>query len=476
MRTGIGTAIVFCWAATALASPRYFLTPIDVPGTLPGRVSAVDLTESGDVLGHLFTTTPTSTYYQTKQPYVWLHGSSPPTLIAHELALPTDITETYGTGATEMNASGVVTVQFTSLGSTTENLWTWTPDSRGSVSGVWRQFTAPSGSFSWAVDASINDAGLIRARGGQALPSKQALIDPHPDGTYTLTIYPDLGGTGGTSGEGLNASGQFVGGSSTPSGKTHAYISSPYGSTPALTDLGAIYSSDATTFAWALDDAGNVVGLDSSGRKVIRWLRGNAGQYTADALSFPAAYASGGTPVDLNSSGAFVGTFIDRAQPAMPYVWTPASGFVNLNTLLESTSGAGHVLTEALQINDAGQIIARTTQDMDNNASTPGVIRWVLLTPGNPGDTNFDMAVNFADLLTLASHYGQTTGATWLTGDFTGDGAVNFNDLLQLAGNYGKPTTGSFAGDWALEQALVPEPTALVAIGLLPLLGRPRRV
>jgi len=52
------------------------------------------------------------------------------------------------------------------------------------------------------------------------------------------------------------------------------------------------------------------------------------------------------------------------------------------------------------------------------------------------GDTNRDRTVNFADLLTLAQHYG-TTGATYANGDINGDGSVNFTDLLALAQDYG---------------------------------------
>lgn len=56
----------------------------------------------------------------------------------------------------------------------------------------------------------------------------------------------------------------------------------------------------------------------------------------------------------------------------------------------------------------------------------------------HPGDANDDGSVGFADLVTVAQHYGTTTGATWATGDFTGDGAVNFADLVIVAQHYGQ--------------------------------------
>jgi hypothetical protein len=103
------------------------------------------------------------------------------------------------------------------------------------------------------------------------------------------------------------------------------------------------------------------------------------------------------------------------------------------------------------------------------------------------GDTNLDGTVNFADLLTLAQHYGQS-GADWQTGDFFYTGSVNFADLLALAQNYGQEVTGSdvlefspsFAADWNLalaEVGAVPEPTSLglLAIGAASLLTRRRK-
>jgi hypothetical protein len=81
-----------------------------------------------------------------------------------------------------------------------------------------------------------------------------------------------------------------------------------------------------------------------------------------------------------------------------------------------------------------------------------------------PGDTNLDRVVNFDDLLRFAANYNQSD-KFWYEGDFNYNGIVNFDDLLLLASNYNQTLTSSFAGDWALAQSIVPEPTALVVLG-----------
>jgi fibronectin-binding autotransporter adhesin len=80
------------------------------------------------------------------------------------------------------------------------------------------------------------------------------------------------------------------------------------------------------------------------------------------------------------------------------------------------------------------------------------------------GDTNLDLTVDFADLLSLAQNYGETTGAVWRRGDFNYSGTVDFSDLLVLAQNYGQSGLRSFTADWALAQSMVPEPTTLATL------------
>ena len=73
------------------------------------------------------------------------------------------------------------------------------------------------------------------------------------------------------------------------------------------------------------------------------------------------------------------------------------------------------------------------------------------------GDANLDGTVNFADLVTLAQHYGQSN-ATWDQGDFNYDGVVNFSDLVLLAQNYGQVVSGAAQPSFAA----VPEPTGIL--------------
>jgi ELWxxDGT repeat protein len=66
-----------------------------------------------------------------------------------------------------------------------------------------------------------------------------------------------------------------------------------------------------------------------------------------------------------------------------------------------------------------------------NALTTPAAFDFYVLA----GDASRDRAVNFNDLLVLASNY-NLSGKTFAEGDFSYDGAVNFNDLLLLAANY----------------------------------------
>jgi hypothetical protein len=66
----------------------------------------------------------------------------------------------------------------------------------------------------------------------------------------------------------------------------------------------------------------------------------------------------------------------------------------------------------------------------------------IVVKPALPGDVNLDGIVSFADLLTLAQHYGKSD-ALYDQGDLNADGTVGFGDLLILAQHYGQRLAGA---------------------------------
>jgi hypothetical protein len=130
-----------------------------------------------------------------------------------------------------------------------------------------------------------------------------------------------------------------------------------------------------------------------------------------------------------------------------------------------------------------GPVTAATMKfDLNNDGNierSPGAIAsdadiWVtVLKDTGYGDANFDKTVGFADLVLLAQHY-NLTPRSWSQGNFDDVAGVGFGDLVLLAQNYNLSFTADeaaangfsadFAGDWALAQSLVPEPTAALVV------------
>ena len=121
----------------------------------------------------------------------------------------------------------------------------------------------------------------------------------------------------------------------------------------------------------------------------------------------------------------------------------------------------GFVLTNATAIDNNGDIVGYGTDASDHTEQA------FLLRTALPGDANLDGKVDINDLTIVLSHYGQSTGMSWSTGDFIGDGTVNINDLTIVLANYNRTARRA-----AL--AAVPEPGtwALLAAGLVALSAR----
>ena len=223
-----------------------------------------------------------------------------------------------------------------------------------------------------------------------------------------------------------------------------------------------------------------VANVDGGTLRLGKTDRSSTGTLLASQLNFSAGQLIGGGTIDGNlvvAGGAMViqingttrFTGYDSFDVSGNATFTSGSVLVNAGTHLGLIGERFEIFTFA-----AG---SRTTLfDVTNTlASQPGT-QWVSYLDGNSytlavagatGDTNFDGAVNFDDLLTLAQHYNEAGPQSWITGDFNDDQLVNFDDLLTLAQNYGSNLLGesttlndSFALDWQRAQVVLPEPTS----------------
>jgi len=131
-----------------------------------------------------------------------------------------------------------------------------------------------------------------------------------------------------------------------------------------MQDLGTLLG-DVHSRALGINDSGQVVGgsTDGNNDRAFLWSSGSGMQ---DLGALPGS--GGGIANGINNSGQVVGTSSGRA-----FLWS-SGVMTDLNTL-PAVSAAGWSLTEALAINNAGQIVGRGVHQ--------GLQRAFLLTPAN---------------------------------------------------------------------------------------------
>ena len=365
--------------------------------------------------------------------------------------------ESFGAG---INASGqVVGRSLTTAG--VSHAFAWTPGgTNGVASNPQMKDLNPTGGASAAT--SINStgqiAGYVTVSHPQQPDQDRAVI--FSNGTFTQIPLPPGGGFFFSYAYGINDNGKVVGEAYTAlSPIAHGFVYN--GST--TTEIGNLGGASSTPLAINHND--RIVGYSS----------------TVDGYDHAFVY-SGGTMNDLgtlgsghysyanaiNNKNVIVGSsFTDDLDSIFHAFITDGAGLTDLNTKLTSKA-ADWVLSEASGINDSGEIVGVGTLS--------GAKHGYMLKPLAPGDANADLKVDFADLVTLAQHYGAAGGATWETGDFNGDGNVDFADLVALAQNYGSVQGSDFITDARAAFASVPEPGSCFAcLGAIFWAGRRRR-
>jgi probable HAF family extracellular repeat protein len=263
-----------------------------------------------------------------------------------------------------INNNGLVVAMDVSGGSSTTVLYSGgTPTNLGSLNGL--------------TPYAINDSGVI-AGIDQNAGQNRAVTDTYNPSTGTTTISA-LGslGYGWTTADAINNSGVVTGEALTSNGLYQVYSYS----NGVMTNLNSPYSGNAS--GHSINAQGDIAGYTENGLGQA-FLYKN-GQFTA--LTLPGQTHD--TPDGINDYDSVVGTaFVSSASTA--FLYTPALGTVNLNSLISPSSG--WTLKSTSGINDAGQIVG-------TGVNAQGQTHAFLLTPSIASVTTTTMSAS-APLIT----------------------------------------------------------------------------
>jgi autotransporter-associated beta strand protein len=312
--------------------------------------------------------------------------------------------------------------------------------------------------------SSLNGSGTIRLSNNAALVVGQGLETANGSGSF----FGSIEGAGrlekrGTQLLALWGNSSYTGGTIIASGELRASnqtTGSATGTGSVTVRSGAVLSGTGRVTGPVTIESGGILSPGSTYGDL------DTGSVTLNAGAVYRSHVRAGT---TNSGYVDAAGTVSIAGATLRI--TPESGFAPaLDTVRR--------LLEATQINGVfstveGVLIPGITDRRFAVRYVDGTDDLVEAVAARPGDANLDQTVNFSDLLLLAQNYGTPGIKTWASGDFDGDGSASFPDLLTLAQFYTSPAT--LQSDWAVAQAVVPEPATLSLLlvsGLL--LGRRR--
>lgn len=296
--------------------------------------------------------------------FVW-RPSSPNALTGTTTILPTLITN-FGSDAYGVNASGLV------VGHTGDNPLeqhevpvVWNPD--GSITKL-----PLSGVTSGGMATGINDYGQITGRNG-LFTTDATVARWNADGTGIDIAVPS--GFANSYGWKLNAGGAIAGTASLVDGTTRGFIyaNGLFTFLPLLPGATLTNPND-------INDAGHVVGNSSTSTASAFFYDGVAVRGLANV---PGELIQVSTPLGLNNRDQIVGYGNASPNITNALIWeSPDALPRHLTSLIDprspgyvDASNPGWLLTEAVAINDAGQIAARGV------STSGGSYKALLLTP-----------------------------------------------------------------------------------------------
>jgi hypothetical protein len=145
-----------------------------------------------------------------------------------------------------------------------------------------------------------------------------------------------------------NRSGEMVGEAYDEQGQYHAFSWDPTRHTP------RIIMPDRYNAGVAINDAGDI--LIQAGREVYLEQGGRLRKLELSATGVNTARA-------MNNCGFVVGGYGPDSDRYRGFIWSPAAGFQDLNSLIPA--GAGWTIQDALAINDRGEIVGKAIRNRD---------------------------------------------------------------------------------------------------------------
>ncbi|MGD8451926.1 MAG: PEP-CTERM sorting domain-containing protein [Phycisphaerae bacterium] len=303
-------AIMMALSAPALASVSYTITDLGTLTSVPYS-NARTLNENGQVGGY----SAGADHYS--RAFFWEDG------VMTDLGL----FSAQASFAWDMNSSGQMAIR--TVGP--DSAWVW---DNGSVTYI---SPLPGGSSNEAY--GINDAGQVAGRSATSVGQRAFLWD---DGS--LWSLGTLGGNY-SSAHDINNAGQVAGTSANASGVWHAFLWDD----GVMTDLGTLGGPSSAGIA--MNDAGHVVGRSwlPEGGPYRAFLYRDGAMANLGSLGGEFADALG-----INNLDQVVGHSLLAGGAQRAFIWDDGV-MTDLNDLL--VDGGAWELTEAADINDAGQIV-----------------------------------------------------------------------------------------------------------------------